>query len=46
MPVKSIVVPLVDACAVPEVRTPTPVGVPLITGLVIVGLVNVKPEAK
>jgi hypothetical protein len=32
--VKSILVPDVDATAVPAVRTPTPVGVPAITGLV------------
>jgi hypothetical protein len=36
MPVKSMLVPLVDATAVPEVRTPTPVGVPAVTGLVSV----------
>jgi hypothetical protein len=34
MAVKSIEVPDVVATAVPDVRTPTPVGVPAITGLV------------
>jgi hypothetical protein len=37
MLVKSTLVPDAET-AVPEVRTPTPVGVPLIVGLVIVGL--------
>jgi hypothetical protein len=51
MLVKSMLVPLVDATAVPDVRTPTPVGVPDVTGLervgvVKVGVVNVKLEAK
>ena len=32
-----MLVPLVDATTVPEVRTPTPVGVPLNAGLLIVG---------
>jgi len=41
MLVKSIDVLLVDATAVPEVRTPTPVGVPPIVGLFTAGLVNV-----
>jgi hypothetical protein len=36
MLVKSMLVPDVEACAVPRVKTPTPVGVPAITGLVIV----------
>jgi hypothetical protein len=42
--VKSMLVPDVDACTVPEVRTPTPVGVPAVTGLVNVGLVNATPD--
>jgi hypothetical protein len=33
MLVKSMLVPLVDATAVPLVKTPVPVGVPLNTGL-------------
>jgi hypothetical protein len=40
IPVKSMLVPDVDATAVPAVNTPTPVGVPAITGLV-----NVCPVA-
>ena len=35
-----MLVPLVDATAVPDVRTPTPVGVPLNVGLLIVGEVS------
>jgi hypothetical protein len=38
MLVKSIAVPLVDATAVPLVKTPTPVGVPAKVGLVKVPL--------
>ena len=38
--VNKIDVPDVDACAVPEVKTPTPVGVPAIMGEVKVGEVN------
>jgi hypothetical protein len=42
MLVKSILVPLVDACEVPEVITLAPItGVPLIVGLVIVGVVSI-----
>ena len=41
MLVKSIEVPEVDACAVPDVNTPTPVGVPAVTGEVKVGEVKV-----
>jgi hypothetical protein len=42
IPVNVMLVPLVDATAVPEVRTLAPItGVPLIVGLVIVGLVKV-----
>jgi hypothetical protein len=46
IPVKSMLVPLVDATAVPLVNTPTPVGVPAMTGLVNVcpvALVNTVP---
>jgi hypothetical protein len=32
--VKSMLVPEVEATAVPDVNTPTPVGVPAMTGLV------------
>jgi hypothetical protein len=46
MLVKSILVPLVDATAVLEVRTPTPVGVPSIIGLVNVLLVSVSVVAR
>jgi hypothetical protein len=45
MLVKSMLVPLVDATAVSLVRTPTPVGVPPITGLVKVLFVNVSVPA-
>jgi hypothetical protein len=45
IPVKSMVVPDVVARAVPEVRIPTPVGVPPITGLVRVLFVNVSDPA-
>jgi hypothetical protein len=41
MLVKSILVPDVDATAVPDVNTPTPVGVPAMTGLVRVLFVRV-----
>ena len=40
IPVKSIDVPEVDATAVPEVKTPTPLGVPEIIGEVKVLFVN------
>jgi hypothetical protein len=41
-----MLVPLVDACAVPDVNTPTPVGVPAVTGEVNVGVVSDKLDAK
>jgi hypothetical protein len=45
--VKSMLVPLVDATTVPEVIMLAPItGVPLIVGLVRVGVVSVKLEAK
>jgi hypothetical protein len=46
MLVKSMLVPLVDATEVPDVRTPTPVGVPPIAGLVNVLLVSVSVVAR
>jgi hypothetical protein len=36
-----MLVPDVDATAVPDVKTPTPVGVPDVTGLLNVGEVSV-----
>jgi hypothetical protein len=40
-----MLVPEVVAVAVPDVRTPTPAGVPLIVGLVSVGVVSVTLDA-